>query len=132
MIQLMKNVVNRGTAGRLRWFYNFEAEMAGKTGTTQNHSDGWYIGLTPKLTAGVWVGAEDRAVHFDYLAKGSGSYMALPVYGYFFEKVYADTSLHITQQDIFEKPEGFNMKLDCPDPEKEAGISKSLEEIEEF
>jgi penicillin-binding protein 1A len=132
MIQLMKNVVNRGTAGRLRWFFNFEAEMAGKTGTTQNHSDGWYIGLTPKLTAGVWVGAEDRATHFDYLAKGSGSYMALPIYGYFFEQVYADTSLHITQQDIFEKPEGFNMILDCPDPEKEAGIIRSLEEYEEF
>lgn len=132
MVQLMKNVVNRGTAGRLRWFFNFEAEMAGKTGTTQNHSDGWYIGLVPKLTAGVWVGAEDRSVHFDYLAKGSGSYMALPIYGYFFQKVFADSALGISQQDIFEMPEGFNMKLNCPDPEQEAGIIRNLEEYEEF
>lgn len=132
MVQLMKNVVNRGTAGRLRWFFNFEAEMAGKTGTTQNHSDGWYIGLVPKLTAGVWVGAEDRSVHFDYLAKGSGSYMALPIYGYFFQKVFADSALGIGQQDIFEMPEGFNMKLNCPDPEQEAGIIRNLEEYEEF
>lgn len=122
MVQLLKNVVDRGTAGRLRWFFQFEAEMGGKTGTTQNHSDGWYMGVTPKLTAGVWVGAEDRSVHFDNLDKGSGSHMALPIFGYFMQRIYADSTLSITQEDIFEEPPGFSMKLDCPDVEKAAGI----------
>jgi penicillin-binding protein 1A len=89
-IQLLKNVVNRGTAGRLRWFFNFTGELGGKTGTTQNQSDGWYMGLAPNLTTGIWVGAEDRSVHFDNLGKGSGSYMALTIYVYFMQKVYAD------------------------------------------
>ncbi len=135
MTQLLGNVVNRGTAGRLRWVFNLTAEMGGKTGTTQNQSDGWYMGITPKLTAGVWVGAEDRSVHFDYLGKGSGSYMALPIYGYFMQKVYADSTLNISQEDHFEKPEGFNMVLDCPDVEKNAGVVRSnlhYEETDEF
>jgi len=113
MTRLLANVVNKGTAGRLRWYYNFEAEMGGKTGTTQNQSDGWFMGITPKLTAGVWVGAEDRSVHFDNLGQGSGSYMALPIYGNFFQKVYADSSLNITQEEVFEIPEGFDMDLNC-------------------
>ncbi|MGC9341236.1 MAG: penicillin-binding transpeptidase domain-containing protein [Bacteroidales bacterium] len=121
MVQLLKNVVDKGTAGRLRWFFNFEAELGGKTGTTQNQSDGWYMGLSPQLTAGVWVGAEDRSVHFNTLSKGSGSYMALPIYGYFMEQVYADSTLGITQEDTWEEPVNFNMILDCPDVEQEAG-----------
>lgn len=134
MVQLLKNVVNRGTAGRLRWFFNFEAALGGKTGTTQNHSDGWYMGLAPKLTAGVWVGAEDRSVHFKTLSKGSGSYMALPIYGYFMQQVYADSTLGITQEDTWEEPDNFNMILDCPDVEKEAGIIRQelYEEPDEF
>ncbi len=135
MTQLLGNVVNRGTAGRLRWFFKLTAEMGGKTGTTQNQSDGWYMGITPKLTAGVWVGAEDRSVHFDYLGKGSGSYMALPIFGYFMQKVYADPTLQLSQEDTFEKPEGFNMILNCPDVEKNAGVVRSnlhYEDTEEF
>jgi penicillin-binding protein 1A len=135
MTQLLGNVVNKGTAGRLRWFFNLTAEMGGKTGTTQNQSDGWYMGITPKLTAGVWVGAEDRSVHFDYLGKGSGSYMALPIFGYFMQKVYADSTLNVTQEDTFERPEDFNMVLDCPDVEKNAGVFRSnlhYDEFEEF
>lgn len=130
MVQLLKNVVNRGTAGKLRWFFNLEAALGGKTGTTQNHSDGWYMGISPKLTAGVWVGAEDRSVRFRTLGKGSGSYMALPVYGYFMQQVYADSTLGIFQEDIWEKPEGFAMELDCPDIDREAGI-QSIEFYEE-
>ena len=134
MVQLLKNVVYKGTAGRLRWFFNFQGELGGKTGTTQNHSDGWYMGISPKLTAGVWVGAEDRSVNFKQLAKGSGSYMALPVYGYFMQQVYADTSLHITQEDTWEEPLNFNMVLNCPDIEKQAGAgSRELyDEPDEF
>ncbi len=117
MIQLLRGVVDRGTGGRLRWFFNFTGEMGGKTGTTQNQSDGWYMGLTPKLTAGVWVGAEDRSVHFDNLGQGSGGYMALPIYGYFFQKVYADSSLTVKQEDVFTPPQDFSINLNCPDYE---------------
>lgn len=122
MITLLRGVVDRGTAGRLRWFYQFEGEMAGKTGTTQNQSDGWYMGLTPKLSASVWVGAEDRSVHFDNLGMGAGGSMALPIWAKFFEKVYADSTLGISQEDYFKKPVGFQVNLDCPDvTDKPAG-----------
>jgi penicillin-binding protein 1A len=115
MVQMLRGVVDRGTGHRLRGFFNFTGEMGGKTGTTQNQSDGWYIGITPKLTAGVWVGAEDRSVHFNNLTQGSGGYMALPIYGYFFQKVYADSSLNVKQEDVFTPPTDFNFYLNCPD-----------------
>ena len=117
MVQLLRGVVDRGTGGRLRWFFNFTGEMGGKTGTTQNQSDGWYMGITPNLTAGAWVGAEDRSVHFDNLTQGSGGYMALPIYGYFLQKVYADSSLNVKQEDIFTPPQDFSIYLNCPDYE---------------
>ncbi len=124
MVRLLDRVVDysHGTGHSLRYRYNITAEMGGKTGTTQNQSDGWYIGIVPKLTAGVWVGAEDRSVHFATIAKGQGAYMALPIYGYFMQKVYADSTLNITQEDTFERPQGFNINLNCPDVEREAGI----------
>jgi penicillin-binding protein 1A len=113
MIDLLKGVVDGGTGIRLRYAYEFTAEMAGKTGTTQNHSDGWYIGMTPKLVAGVWVGAEDRSVHFDNLSLGSGANMALPIYGLFMKKIYENTALGITQEDVFEIPPDFNVHINC-------------------
>ncbi len=113
MLNLMEGVINFGTAVRLRYRYNFTAQIAGKTGTTQNHSDGWFIGITPKLISGIWVGAEDRAVHFDELAMGSGTNMALPIWAHYMEKVYADSSLGITQEDVFEEPPDFNIVIDC-------------------
>jgi penicillin-binding protein 1A len=115
MVQLLRGVVDHGTGLRLRWFFNFTGQMGGKTGTTQNQSDGWYIGITPKLTAGVWVGGEDRSIHFDNLGQGSGGYMALPVYGYFFQKVYADSALNVRQDDVFTAPPDFSINLNCPD-----------------
>lgn len=115
MLTLLKDVVDRGTAGRLRWFYEFTGEMAGKTGTTQNQSDGWYMGITPQLSAGVWVGGEDRSIHFDELGMGAGGNMALPIWAKFFEKVYADSTLGVTQEEYFPKPEGFHVDLDCQD-----------------
>jgi len=125
MLTLLRNVVDMtgqymgeyyaGTANRLRHYYEFEGELAGKTGTTQNQSDGWYIGLAPRLTAGVWVGGEDRSVHFDLLGMGAGGNMALPIYGEFLKRVYADTTLRITQEDEFNKPNDFFVDLDCPD-----------------
>jgi penicillin-binding protein 1A len=132
MVQMLRGVVDRGTAGRLRSYFSFKGEMAGKTGTTQNHSDGWYMGIIPQLTAGVWVGAEDRSVSFRYLGQGSGSYMAMPIYGKFLQKVYADTSLHISPEDIFEAPANFNVNLNCPDPDRnrDSYYEEGSEEIE--
>jgi penicillin-binding protein 1A len=113
MINLLEGVVDGGTAIRLRVTYNFKNEMGGKTGTTQNHSDGWYMGLLPKLTTGIWVGAEDRSIHFDQLALGSGANMALPIFGIYLQKILNDPSLYIKPEDRFEKPPGFNIQIDC-------------------
>jgi penicillin-binding protein 1A len=115
MITLLKDVVDRGTAIRLRYLYQFTGEIAAKTGTTQNQSDGWFMGITPQLSAGVWVGGEDRSAHFDKLGMGAGGNMALPIWAKFFEKVYADSTLGITQEAMFEKPPGFYVDLNCPD-----------------
>ncbi len=123
MVKMLDNVVDHGTGRRLRYQFNLESEMGGKTGTTQNQSDGWYIGITPKLTAGVWVGAEDRSVHFAGIAKGQGAYMALPIYGLFMQKIYADSTLNITPEDVFERPPNFSVNLHCPDVEGETGIT---------
>jgi penicillin-binding protein 1A len=87
-------------------------KIAGKTGTTQNQSDGWFIGLTPDLVTGVWVGAEDRSVHFRTLQLGMGTNMALPIWGYYMKAAYADEELEISKDD-FEKPEGIAVELDC-------------------
>ena len=116
MLTLLKEVVNKGTAGRLRCFYQFEGEMAGNTGTTQNQRDGWLIGITPQQSAGVWVGCEDRSAHFDELGMGSGGRMAMPIWAKFFESVYADSNLGITEEEFFDKPECFYVDLDCDEP----------------
>ncbi len=125
MLSLLRNVVDMtgrykgefysGTANRLRWKYEFTGELAGKTGTTQNQSDGWFIGLAPKLTAAAWVGGEDRSIHFDNLTMGSGTNMALPIYGEFLQRVYADTTLGISMEDDFVRPLDFFVDMDCPD-----------------
>lgn len=86
MINLLQGVVNEGTAIRIRALYLPQGAVAGKTGTTNDQADGWFMGITPSLTAGVWVGAEDRQVHFESLALGGGSNMALPIWGIFMKK----------------------------------------------
>jgi penicillin-binding protein 1A len=103
MIELLKGVVETGTGIRLRFKYKIENPVAGKTGTTQNQSDGWFMGITPDLTSGVWVGAEDRSVHFRSLNLGQGANMALPIWALFMKKVYADKTLSFSMGD-FEKP----------------------------
>ncbi len=115
MLNLLEGVTNFGTAVRLRYRYNFTAQIAAKTGTTQNHSDGWMIGITPKLVAGGWVGAEDRSVHFDRMDMGQGATMALPIYALFMQRVYADKSLGLTQADVFQMPQGMAPIQDCRD-----------------
>lgn len=119
MINLMQGVVLGGTAGRLRGRYKLTNAIAGKTGTTQNNSDGWFIGLTPELAAGAWVGAEDRSVHFDNTSEGQGASMALPIWGLFFQKVYADKTLKVSKGE-FPKPRGkIHLDLDCSKYEKD-------------
>ncbi len=113
MLNLMQGVVNFGTAARLRSTYQMTSEIAGKTGTTNNHSDGWFIGITPNLVSGAWVGAEDRSVHFTRLGLGSGTSMALPIWGEYMTRVYEDSTLNITEEDTFEAPENFELDLDC-------------------
>jgi len=126
MVDLLKGVVDGGTATyRIRTVYEIEAEMGGKTGTTQNHSDGWYMGITPNLVAGVWVGGDDRSIHFDQMSLGQGANMALPIYGRFMSKVYADSTRGVTVLDKFEKPPNFNLILDCP--EDISGMTKTFD-----
>ena len=113
MVNLMQGVVNEGTAIRLRYKYIHEGPLAGKTGTTNDQSDGWFIGYVPRLTAGVWVGAEDRQVHFESLSLGGGSNMALPIWGLFMQKVLKDPTLEISPFDAFTAPPGFSVDLRC-------------------
>jgi penicillin-binding protein 1A len=113
MVNLMEGVVTSGTGVRLRYKYKINTAIAGKTGTTQNNSDGWFIGLTPDLVAGAWVGGEDRSVHFDNTSEGQGASMALPIWAFFFQRVYADKSIKISQ-GAFERPKRkMSMDLDC-------------------
>jgi penicillin-binding protein 1A len=113
MLMLMQGVVESGTGNRLQWKYGFNNPIAGKTGTTQNQSDGWFMGITPDLTTGIWVGAEDRSVHFRSIRLGQGANMALPIWAIYMKKVYADSTLNISQGD-FEKPlKDVGIEFDC-------------------
>ncbi len=113
MVNMMRNVVDRGTGARLRAVYIRGGEIAGKTGTTNDQSDGWFIGYMPKLTVGVWVGAEDRQVHFRSLALGGGSNMALPIWGIFMKNVLENGKLGVTLNDKFEIPSGYDIDISC-------------------
>lgn len=113
MIQLMRGVVDYGTGQRLRFRYNLRNEIAGKTGTTQNNADGWFMGLTPDLVAGCWVGGEERSVHFNSTNEGQGASMALPIWGKFFQKVYADPTLKITKNGFVKPANMGDVQLDC-------------------
>ena len=115
MIDLLKGVVDAGTARRLRSRFEFTNEIAAKTGTTQEHSDGWFVGITPNLVSGVWVGCSDRRMHFNTLELGMGANTALPVWGHYMKSVYADSLLNIEPLP-FKAPRGFDHSLlDCSD-----------------
>ncbi|MFD2517425.1 penicillin-binding protein 1A [Salinimicrobium flavum] len=127
-VNLMEGVTRYGSGTRLRgdWAvndpyyksvvtgypYNFTNAIAGKTGTTQNQSDGWFMGMVPNLVTGVWVGAEDRAVHFPGIRYGQGAAMALPIWGIYMKKVYADSQLDVSKED-FPKPDTITIHTDC-------------------
>ncbi len=114
MIDMLRGVVNEagGTAGRLRGRYHLNMEIGGKTGTTQNQSDGWFVGVTPYLVGGAWVGCSERTMRFSSLAYGQGASMALPIFGLFMQKVYADSTINLPK-DRFPVPAGFDVELDC-------------------
>ncbi|WP_308275437.1 transglycosylase domain-containing protein [Prevotella sp.] len=107
LVELM-GVVDGGTAGRLRYKYNFTGDIGGKTGTTNRNSDAWFMGFTPELVSGCWVGGEDRDIHFDSMRMGQGATMALPIWAYFMKKVYRDSSLPYDPNSKFNLPEGFD------------------------
>jgi penicillin-binding protein 1A len=114
MTQLMQGVVQRGTGTALRGpKYKLTNPIAGKTGTTQNNADGWFIGLTPDLVAGCWVGGEDRSVHFNSMENGQGARMALPIWGGFFRRAYDDKSLKLSKGDFYRPAQMTEVELDC-------------------
>jgi penicillin-binding protein 1A len=143
MIDLMKGVTEGGSGVRLRgsgsvnnqvykevvtgYPYEFTNPIAGKTGTTQNQSDGWFIGMVPNLVTGVWVGGEDRATHFKSIAYGQGATMALPIWALYMKQNYADTNLHISQED-FEEPEQMAIRIKCTPEENEEEVKARMDD----
>lgn len=129
MIQLMKGVVDYGTGMRLRFKYGLKTEIAGKTGTTQNNADGWFMGLTPDLVAGAWTGGEDRSIHFNSTNEGQGASMALPIWGKFFQKVYADPSLKVSKNPFVKPTNMGNIELDCSKYDQESMREVPMEDL---
>ena len=113
MLKLMEGVVQFGTGARLRGEYKIPYAIAGKTGTTQNQSDGWFMGITPDLVSGCWVGCEDRIVHFRTLELGQGARTAMPIWALYMKKIYGDNSLNISRGNFVAPDEPLNVELDC-------------------
>jgi penicillin-binding protein 1A len=145
IINLLEGVTQAGSGIRLRstggyypdnvstaYPYEFKNPIAGKTGTTQNQSDGWFMGIVPNLATGVWVGGEDRATHFANITQGQGATMALPIWAIYYKKLYADEKLLISKEN-FEKPEKLSIEVDCSKASEEDAILKeTIEEDPEF
>lgn len=113
MVYMMQGVVDGGTGGRIRGTYGLHMPMGGKTGTTQNNSDGWFMGYTPSLVSGCWVGGEDRSIHFDNIAEGQGAAMALPIWALYMKKVLNDRDLGYSSTEQFDIPSSFNANSGC-------------------
>ena len=140
-VNLLQGVTRAGSGARLRhaglektnyvykkvitgYPYVFENQIAGKTGTTQNQSDGWFMGMVPNLATGVWVGGEDRAVHFKSIAFGQGATMALPIWGVYMKKLYENVALGISVED-FTAPENLSISIECEELNEEGTFIKS-------
>lgn len=108
MIDMLRAVVDHGTGARMRHRYNMKGEIGGKTGTTNDNTDGWFIGFTPRLVSGAWVGGEDRDIHFDRESLGQGANAALPIWAYYMQKVFADRSLGYSDEEKFDIPEDYD------------------------
>lgn len=127
MIEMLRAVMNGGTGSRMRYRYNITCDMGGKTGTTNRNSDAWFMGFTPSLVSGCWVGGEDRDIHFDSTSMGQGANMALPVWAYYMQKVFADRSLGYSPDEKFYIPEGFNPCSSEFDDYQPGGIEEVFE-----
>ena len=113
MIYMLRQVIDHGTGVRMRYRYGISAPMGGKTGTTNNNSDGWFMCFTPSLVSGTWVGGEDRAIHFDHMAEGQGASMALPICALYMQKVLADQELGYNPEEQFDVPAWFDPNEGC-------------------
>lgn len=120
MLDLLQGVILTGSGNRVRRVYNLMNQIGGKTGTTQNHANGWFMGVTPDLVGGVWSGWEDQAIHFETLGEGQGANMALPIFALFLKKVYADPQFGILEANEFERPANFRIDLDCEKVKRES------------
>jgi penicillin-binding protein 1A len=130
MLQMLEDVVKEGTAGRLRWQYGFtNADIGGKTGTSQENRDAWFVGVTSKLVAGAWIGGEDQSVHI--VNNGEGSALALPIFGDFMTRVYNNRSINVNRTDKFYRPEGA-VEYNCPDTEDPLPDTGSTTGSDEF
>ena len=132
MANLMQGVVNTGTGYALRSRFALTGEMAGKTGTTNNNADGWFIGYTPELTAGVWTGFENEQIHFQYIGNGGGSASALPIWGLFMQKVTKDPSLvRYYDKTAFDRPVGYDIDLRCTGAETSSSVTQNTDDTAE-
>ena len=125
---MLRAVINEGTGGRVRRNYGITVDMGGKTGTTNHNADGWFMGFTPSLVSGVWVGGEEPDIHFDTMTDGQGASMALPIWGLYMKKVFADKSLGYEQTETFQIPKDFRP---CGSKEEESQ-STSLQELDDL
>lgn len=131
MIEMLKGVVDEGTGIRLRFKYGFDQPIAGKTGTTQNQSDGWFMGMVPELTTGIWVGNEDRAAHFRTITLGQGANMALPIWALYMKKLYNDSTIYMPEND-FDKPGYLPVEIDCEKLEQQEEVKDNSIDEDEF
>ncbi len=134
MVDLLKGVVDQpgGTGQRLRWKYGFTNEIGGKTGTTQNHSDGWFVGIRPNLATGVWVGCADRRMRFRSIRYGQGANMALPIWALYMKRIAEDPEIGLPMEEPFEKPAGVESLLHCESPVEDENKGKPSPELEEL
>ncbi|MDR1561495.1 MAG: transglycosylase domain-containing protein [Dysgonamonadaceae bacterium] len=132
MLGMLREVIDGGTGNRMRRIYGMNVPLGGKTGTTQNHSDGWFMCFSPSIVAGAWVGGEDRDIHFDRMHEGQGAAMALPVVGDFFRRIYSDNELGYSETEQFSVSQKFSDPCISYRESTESVISGNSEEIDEL
>jgi len=130
MLNLLQGVVRTGSGNRMRREpYNLMNQLGGKTGTTQNNANGWFMGIAPNLVGGVWTGGEDQSIHFETLTEGQGANLALPVLAIFLRKVYNDPEFGIMETDEFDRPVDFKWELDCDKLKRQNSSSNSSRKV---
>jgi penicillin-binding protein 1A len=130
MLYMLRSVIDGGTGNRIRFRYGIKVPMGGKTGTTQDHADGWFMGFTPSLVAGCWVGGEDPSIRFDRMSEGQGASMALPIVALFLQKVFADKTLGYLETEKFDMPENFTDI--CGSQDEDVPETVGLSGLDEF